>query len=150
MGIYMLMGGVIQSAIQPNMQRLMNEIQDGTLDFTLTTYLEQLGVSWMTFEHVPPSGVAGTLTDPTNFVDPVEASGLGWTPDYGNWPAKRGTYGNGGTAWATTSNYVNNQLTGTLHIEAENYDSGGQNVSYYDTTPGNQGGLYRTDDVDIF
>lgn len=36
MGIYMLMGGVIQSAIQPNMQRLMGEIQDGTLDFTLT------------------------------------------------------------------------------------------------------------------
>jgi ABC-2 type transport system permease protein len=36
MGIYMLMGGVIQSAIQPNMQRLMNEIQDGTFDFTLT------------------------------------------------------------------------------------------------------------------
>jgi ABC-2 type transport system permease protein len=36
MGIYMLVGGVIQSAIQPNMQRLMNEIQDGTLDFTLT------------------------------------------------------------------------------------------------------------------
>ena len=36
MGIYMLVGGVIQSAIQPNMQRLMNEIQDGTLDFALT------------------------------------------------------------------------------------------------------------------
>jgi ABC-2 type transport system permease protein len=36
MGIYMLMGGVIQSAIQPNMQRLMNEIRDGTLDFALT------------------------------------------------------------------------------------------------------------------
>jgi ABC-2 type transport system permease protein len=36
MGIYMLMGGVIQSAIQPNMQRLMNEVQDGTLDFALT------------------------------------------------------------------------------------------------------------------
>ncbi len=36
MGIYMLVGGVIQSAIQPNMQRLMSEIQDGTLDFTLT------------------------------------------------------------------------------------------------------------------
>ena len=35
MGIYMLMGGVIQSAIQPNMQRLMGEIQDGTLDFAL-------------------------------------------------------------------------------------------------------------------
>jgi ABC-2 type transport system permease protein len=36
MGIYMLMGGIIQSAIQPNMQRLMHEIQDGTLDFALT------------------------------------------------------------------------------------------------------------------
>jgi len=36
MGVYMLMGGLIQAAIQPNMQRLMNEIQDGTLDFALT------------------------------------------------------------------------------------------------------------------
>ena len=36
MGIYMLMGGIIQSAIQPNMQRLMDEIQEGTLDFALT------------------------------------------------------------------------------------------------------------------
>ncbi len=36
MGIYMLMGGVIQTAIQPNMQRLMDEIQNGTLDFALT------------------------------------------------------------------------------------------------------------------
>jgi ABC-2 type transport system permease protein len=36
MGVYMLVGGVIQSAIQPNMQRLMDEIQDGRLDFSLT------------------------------------------------------------------------------------------------------------------
>ena len=36
MGVYMLMGGLIQSAIQPNMQRLMDEIQDGSLDFALT------------------------------------------------------------------------------------------------------------------
>ena len=36
MGIYILLGGVIQSAIQPNMQRLLDEIQDGTLDFALT------------------------------------------------------------------------------------------------------------------
>lgn len=36
MGVYMLVGGIIQSAIQPNMQRLMAEIQDGTLDFALT------------------------------------------------------------------------------------------------------------------
>jgi ABC-2 type transport system permease protein len=36
MGVYMLMGGAIQAAIQPNMQRLMNEIRDGTLDYALT------------------------------------------------------------------------------------------------------------------
>ena len=34
-------------------------------------------------------------------------------------------------------------------IEAENYDNGGQNVAYNDTTPGNSGGQYRGDDVDI-
>jgi hypothetical protein len=34
-------------------------------------------------------------------------------------------------------------------IEAEDYDSCGQNSSYYDTTPGNAGGAYRNDDVDI-
>ena len=36
MGIFMLMGGLIQAAIQPNMQRLMGDIQEGTLDYALT------------------------------------------------------------------------------------------------------------------
>lgn len=36
MGVYMMMGGLIQAAIQPNMQRLMDDIQGGTLDFALT------------------------------------------------------------------------------------------------------------------
>jgi len=35
MGIFILMGGVIRAAIQPNMQRLMDEIREGTLDFAL-------------------------------------------------------------------------------------------------------------------
>ena len=34
-------------------------------------------------------------------------------------------------------------------IEAEDYDLGGEGVAYHDTTPGNAGGLYRTDDVDV-
>jgi hypothetical protein len=34
-------------------------------------------------------------------------------------------------------------------IEAENYDTNGPGVSYYDSTPGNSGLVYRTDDVDI-
>lgn len=36
MGVHILMGGVIRSAIQPNMERLMNDVLTGTLDFALT------------------------------------------------------------------------------------------------------------------
>jgi ABC-2 type transport system permease protein len=35
MGIYILMGGVINTFIQPNMDRLLSEIERGTLDFAL-------------------------------------------------------------------------------------------------------------------
>src|SRR5439155_303311 len=35
-------------------------------------------------------------------------------------------------------------------IEAEDFDNGGEGITYHDLTPGNQGGAYRTDvDVDI-
>ena len=36
MGVHILMGGVIQTVIQPNMQRLMGDVQEGTLDYALT------------------------------------------------------------------------------------------------------------------
>jgi hypothetical protein len=38
-------------------------------------------------------------------------------------------------------------LPGT--VQAENYSSGGEGVGYHDTTKGNVGNEYRTDDVDI-
>ena len=51
MGVFILMGGIIQSAIQPNMQRLMNEIQDGSLDFALTKPIDgQIIVSVREFQ----------------------------------------------------------------------------------------------------
>ncbi|HJR58568.1 MAG TPA: carbohydrate-binding protein [Vicinamibacterales bacterium] len=34
-------------------------------------------------------------------------------------------------------------------VEAENFDEGGQSIAYYDTTPGNSRGAYRSTDVDI-
>jgi hypothetical protein len=34
-------------------------------------------------------------------------------------------------------------------IEAEDYKAGGAGIAYHDTTPGNTGGAYRADDVDI-
>ena len=36
MGVHILMGGVIQTFIQPNMVRLMTDVREGTLDFILT------------------------------------------------------------------------------------------------------------------
>ena len=36
MGVHILMGGIINTAIQPNMERLMTDIREGTLDFVLT------------------------------------------------------------------------------------------------------------------
>lgn len=36
MGVFTLMGGVIRTYIQPNMERLMADVQQGTLDFALT------------------------------------------------------------------------------------------------------------------
>jgi ABC-2 type transport system permease protein len=36
MGVHILMGGVISAVIQPNMEMLMNDIQQGTLDYALT------------------------------------------------------------------------------------------------------------------
>ncbi|MEX2091931.1 MAG: LamG-like jellyroll fold domain-containing protein, partial [Pirellulales bacterium] len=65
-------------------------------------------------------------------------------PDFGTWPALRGVYGNGGQARATTG------LTGTLRIEAEHFDTGGQGVAYSDADAANLGGQLRLDEgVDL-
>ncbi|MGW8251592.1 MAG: ABC-2 family transporter protein, partial [Anaerolineales bacterium] len=36
MGVFILMGGLIRTFIQPNMERLMADVQQGTLDYALT------------------------------------------------------------------------------------------------------------------
>jgi ABC-2 type transport system permease protein len=36
MGVHILMGGLIRAVIQPNMERLMGDVQEGTLDYALT------------------------------------------------------------------------------------------------------------------
>ncbi len=43
--------------------------------------------------------------------------------------------------------YIPLSIPGT--IQAEDYNLGGEGVAYHDTTPGNEGGAYRHDDVDI-
>jgi ABC-2 type transport system permease protein len=44
MGIFVLMGGVINAIIQPNMTRLLDEIHQGTLDFALTKPADAQGL----------------------------------------------------------------------------------------------------------
>jgi len=121
----------------------------GGFDVELTYELERLGVSWLTFQYVPPIGVSDDVTKPEYYSALVENAGLSWTPDYGNWPVARGVHGNGGLARETTT-WVNNFLTGTTRIEAEDFDWGGNGISYYDTDSVNIGGQYRPDEeVDI-
>jgi ABC-2 type transport system permease protein len=51
MGVYVLMGGVIRAVVQPNMQQLMTDVGQGTLDFVLTKPADgQLLVSARRFE----------------------------------------------------------------------------------------------------
>jgi viologen exporter family transport system permease protein len=66
LGIQILLGGVISAAIQPSMERLLQEIRDGKLDFVLTKpYDAQLLVSvrdvriWQTVDIVAGAVVLG-------------------------------------------------------------------------------------------
>lgn len=103
-----------------------------------TGMFERQQVSWLTFITID------AFTNNARFEYPIDNAGIVWTPDYGAWPVgSRGTYGNAGSPWWTTN------ISSTVRIEAENYDTGGAGIGYYDTTTGNTGGAYRTDDVDI-
>jgi hypothetical protein len=64
-------------------------------------------------------------------------------------PHSMGCSGGTGGGGTTESPYGGTAAAIPGTIQAENYDLGGQNVAYYDTTAGNSGGAYRTDDVDI-
>lgn len=57
-------------------------------------------------------------------------------------PVARGTFANNGDPWFIRS-------TAVTRIEAENFDQGGPNIAYLDTDSLNQGGAYRSEDVDI-
>ena len=67
MGIQILLGGAIRTSIQPNMERLMEDVRDGRLDFALTKPVDsQLLISvrevriWRAVDAVSGAIVAGT------------------------------------------------------------------------------------------
>jgi hypothetical protein len=113
-------------------------------DVELIAELERLKVSWLTFQHIPPNFIGTAFTDAESFRNVIDRAGISWEPDFGTWPVPRGVYGNGGQARATTG------LTGTLRIEAEHFDTGGQGVAYSDADAANLGGQLRLDEgVDL-
>ena len=123
----------------------------GGLDAEMTSELERLGVSWLGFQYIPPTGVSDDVTKPQVYSNIVVNAGLSWTPDYGSFPPIRGPYGNGGQPRTVPASYVNNFLTGTpLRIQAEDFDTGGEGVAYHELTTTNLGGQYRTNEaVDV-
>jgi len=125
-------------------------VNGGGFDVHLASELERMQVSWMTFQYIPPWGVSDDVTVPESYKDRVDRAGMSWTPDYGTWPVARGAYSDDGLPWATTDTWIDNHLVGTLRIEAEDFDWGGQDVAYSDDDSDNWGGEYRPDEgVDI-
>jgi hypothetical protein len=54
-----------------------------------------------------------------------------------------------GSLLAARAPYTGTPIALPGQVEAENYDFGGEAVAWHDTTPGNQLGVYRTDDMDV-
>ncbi|ACL17935.1 carbohydrate-binding protein [Methanosphaerula palustris] len=64
------------------------------------------------------------------------------------WETEGVTFGEIPTPIPTLAPYNgSHQVPGVL--QAEDYDLGGEGIAYHDTTTGNAGGAYRSDDVDI-
>lgn len=119
----------------------------GGLDAALVSELEYYGISWLTFQYIPPTGVSDDVTLPVHYSAIVDNSGLSWKPDYGSWPSVRGVYGNDGRPRITAEFRVGDTMIGTTHIEAEDFDWGGDGISYHDSDSTNDGGKYRSDEA---
>jgi hypothetical protein len=55
----------------------------------------------------------------------------------------------GGTGAGGSTPYAASPVSLPGTVQAENYDRGGSGVAYHDTTSGNSGGVYRSDNVDL-
>ena len=149
--------GLVAAGI-PSMMTEYYETPWGTtgqaFDLQLTAGLEKLGISWLSFLDCTPNTIYLPLFTSVNlnyynYTNVINWSGFSWPPDFGTYPPARGTYGNGGQPW-TTPGFSGNTLGGTLHIEAENFDTGGEGVAYHELTGTNTGGQYRPNEgVDI-
>jgi len=61
LGVQILLGGIVHAAVQPNIQRLVDEVRDGKLDFA---YLAPIGFAVT----VPAQAMTARLHRPTVLV----------------------------------------------------------------------------------
>ncbi len=98
--------------------------------------------SWSTWKTISKTGLS--LPSGTHVLRLViDANGSGGTAADINWLSLQG----GSAPPSGSTPYLSVTLPGT--IQAENYDKGGEGVAYRDTTSGNSGGVYRSNDVDL-
>ena len=71
----------------------------GRNDSELTGYLEEVGVSWLSFLYVPPAPWGLDVTDERRFKKPTELAGITWKPDFGDWPKAQKLISDGGKAF---------------------------------------------------
>ncbi|MDH3464223.1 MAG: ABC-2 family transporter protein [Acidimicrobiia bacterium] len=84
MGVHIIIGGILKTFIQPNMNRLMDDVQQGTLDYALTRPADaQLMVSvkevslWSAIDIVLGLGVVGwSISELTSDVRLLDAIGF--------------------------------------------------------------------------
>jgi hypothetical protein len=101
---------------------------------------------WQVWKTITKTGVAlGAGPQLVRVV--MDANGPGGSVGNVNWVGLTLTSGAPPSGGSTPFTGAAIALPGT--IQTENYDKGGEGVAYHDTTPGNSGGAYRSDDVDV-
>ena len=120
---------------------------EGVDNSILTGFCEDNGISWMSFLFTPPAPWGHDITDPARFANHIDAAGIGWMPDYGEWPRPRAPFSG---AAREIGLFKDGRISDSMTIWAEEFDVGANGVTYFDTTRGNSGGGARADtDADI-
>jgi endonuclease/exonuclease/phosphatase family metal-dependent hydrolase len=115
-------------------------VRFGGTNVTGTMSIPSTG-GWQSWTTVRKTVTLSAGTQVMRVVFDASGANFNWIRVIENTSSTSGESGSGpfgGTAWA---------IPGT--IQSEDFDLGGQNVGYYDNSPGNTGGAYRSTDVDI-
>ena len=101
---------------------------------------------WDTWKTVSKTGVS--LSAGAHILKLVaDANGSGGTVADINWISVSSS--SSGTVTSASRPFTGTPIALPGTIQAENYDIGGEGVAYHDTTAGNSGGAYRSNNVDI-